>query len=368
MNKTFFAFAIFVTCIASASELTQKNKDVEKVVSATNVSDNQSSNKQTELKETKEKIEILDALHISVPNHNPTITVMQYNIDRAAQEEKYENTKWANRGPRVIKLINEVKPDICCMQELRELDNTQSVNQFLAEFKKYQYVFSHKGPSKIDFGQATLYNPEKFFPKKSFPQWLSDTPNTISDTWNPRKDKAFGTMVLCTKFRHVHQERIVKNAKPLWVFNVHFGTDETYKTKSCLALLAIIKQRAKDNPYIVCGDFNFFPDKDGNTQRALLTQEMLDLGKDAKTVGGKKVEGTFVGFEHDNFKADLKNMVSRLDHIFSSNGAVKIGDATLYTKTMLDKEPEELTSRDFPSDHLPLIVSLKLAETKQTKE
>lgn len=352
-------------------KVTPKNKDIEKTVSTITV-DQSKSDKLSETKETREKVEILDALHIAVQNYNPTIKVMQYNVDQAIQEEQYENTQWIRRSPRNIRLINEVNADIVCLNELRGLANNQSVNRYLAEFDQYYSVFSHRGPSKTAFGNATLYKFEQFFPIKNFPKWLSDTPNEVSDTWNMRKDCAFGAIVLCTKFMHVHQERIIKNAKPFWVFNVHFANaSEDIKTKSCKTLLEIIKKYAKKNPYVVCGDFNFFEDGDGATQREILAKEMLDCGKDAVTLGGKKLERTHIGFQHHNKKADLTNLNkggSRLDYVWASPGAERIGNALLYTKTMLDAEPEELTSYDLPSDHLPLIVSLKLSGPQKEVE
>ena len=52
-------------------------------------------------------------------------------------------------------------------------------------------------------------------------------------------------------------------------------------------------------------------------------------------------------------------MVSRLDHIFSSNGVVG-NNPLLYTKTMLEIEPEELKTRNYPSDHLPLVINITI--------
>lgn len=311
-----------------------------------------------QVEEPKDKI--TDSLNVIIPDYNPTLTIMSYNVDKAVREEQFEKTKWINRSPRVAQLINEVKADIVCLQELRELPNTPSVNRFLSEFDQYRFVIAHRGPSKLSFGQATLYDPEKVFPVDSFPQWLSDTPEEVSDTWAQKRDAAWGNIVLCTKFLLVHQGRIVKNAPAFWVFNTHFGLDEEVKTKSCYKLLEIINKTAKKQPYIVCGDFNLFPDKDGNKQRKILTEQMKDLGKDAETLSGKKVEGTFIGFDHDEFKADLKNMTSRLDHIFGSETVETVSPVIIYTKTMLPEEPEELTTRDYPSDHLPLVAKLKL--------
>ena len=157
----------------------------------------------------------------------------------------------------------------------------------------------------------------------------------------------------------MEEGKIVANLPPFWVFNVHFGLEEDLKTKSCHKLLEIVKDATKGQEFIICGDFNFFPDRDGNKQRAILTAELKDLGRGAKTLSGKECEGTFVGYEHDEFKADLKNMISRLDHIFAST-KVTGHSPVLYTKTMLDVEPVELTTRDTPSDHLPLFININI--------
>ena len=303
--------------------------------------------------------QIIDALHISSPGYQSKFSVMTYNVNCAVREERFEETKWNNREARVTGLIKEANPDIVCLQELRELPGTRSVNRFLSEFDGYRYTLAYRNPSAMSFGQATLYKHSKFFAVRSGTQWLSDTPDIPSDTWAENRLDGFGSIVQWTVLRHVKDGKIVEGQKPLWVFNVHFGLEEEVKTRSCRKLLEIVRRLADRDPSIVCGDFNFFPDKDGDIQRAILTAELVDQGKGARTLGGKQVEGTFIGYEHDPFKADLKNMQSRLDHIFSSPALEAEGSARLYTKTMLDPEPEELTARDYPSDHLPLLVVLK---------
>lgn len=287
--------------------------------------------------------------------------VLQYNVDQAMREEKVPSTKWNVRYPRIQKLINEVGADIVCLQEMRKLPDTISVNRFLASFDQYSYEIGYRNSNTLSFGQATLYKPEKFYPLQTVKKWLSDTPDMVSDTWAVKAGgtTGFGYLVLCTQFVHVEEGKIISNLPPFWVFNVHFGLEEELKTKSCYKLLDIVKNVAKDQEFLVCGDFNFFPDRDGDKQRAILTTEFKDLGKGAKTLLGKECKGTFIGYDHDEFKADLKNMVSRLDHIFSSSGVLG-ENAVLYTKTMLEVEPPELTTRDTPSDHLPLFITIKV--------
>lgn len=326
---------------------------------------------QKELSKQDEQFEIqhVDGLNVIIPDYNPVLLVLQYNVDKAEREEQFEATQWKNRVPRVSKLINEVDADIVGLQEMREMKGTPSVNRFLSEFDQYRYILAFRNPSPKAFGQATLYNPAKFFPLQSFSKWFSDTPDVVSDAWSNNKDAARGSIVLCTQFMHVYQDKIVQNTSPFWIFNVHFELDEGVKTKSAHKLLTIIEEVAQGQPYIVLGDFNFFPPNynptaEGEKQRKILTESMKDLGKGARTLAGKEIEGTFIGYEHDRFKSDLKDIITRTDHIFGSETVEKVGLSTLYTKTMLDNEPEELTTRNYPSDHLPLVAKVRLYTTK----
>ena len=300
-------------------------------------------------------------LHTVDHEHVTKFKFLQYNVDQAMREEKFEATKWSNRHPRVQKLINEVNADIVCLQEMRKLPGTITVNQFLAQFEQYYYELGYRNPSILAFGQATLYNPNKFYCMQTVKRWLSDTPNLVSDTWavNAAGTCGFGYIVLGTQFVPVKDGKVVLNAKPFWVFNVHLGMEEDVKTKSCTKLLELCPSIAQGQEFIIAEDWNFFPDRDGHKQRAIMVTKFKDLGAGAKTLGGKLVEGTFVGYEHDEFKADLKNMVSRLDNVFGTAGVIA-SDQTLYTKTMLPEEPEELTCRNTPSDHLPLVMTINI--------
>ena len=281
------------------------------------------------------------------------LKLLQYNVDQAVREEAFEKTKWVNRSCRVKALIKEVDADIVCLQEFRLLPGVDEMpEQFLASFR-YRFVIDYRNASPMAFGQAILYDPKKFYALKTVKKWLSATPDVISDICG------HGSIVSGVQFCRVHDGKVISDAAPFWVFNTHFGLQEELKTQSCHVILKIVEELVpEDQCALICGDFNFFPDRDGNKQREILTAKWTDFGN-AVTLSGKPLEGTFVGYEHDEFKADLNNMVSRLDHVF---GCGHIGTFTLaknpvlYTKTMLEVEPEELTTRDYPSDHLPLVV------------
>jgi len=299
-------------------------------------------------------------LYITNNEMSASFKLLQYNVDQAMREEKYPSTKWNNRVDRVEKLIREVNADIVCLQEMRKLpDAKKTVNQFLSSFENYYYDVGFRNSSLLSFGQAILYKPEKFYAKQTVKKWLSDTPDVVSDSFSTSSGGScgFGYIVYGTQFQFVSNGKIVENLKPFWVFNTHFALDEEVKKQSCYKLLEIAANVAQDEEYVICGDFNFFPDRDGELHRSIITSKLKDLGKNARTLTNRHVEGTFVGYDHDEFKADLTNMVSRLDHVFSSQNVTGT-NPTLYTKTMLEIEPEELTMRDYPSDHLPVVVDI----------
>ena len=92
--------------------------------------------------------------------------------------------------------------------------------------------------------------------------------------------------------------------------------------------------------------FNFFNDREGIPQRNGMLCHFTDLAYPLKNLSG-----TFYGYSHDEFKRDINNM-SRLDHIFTK-GFKKIDDATAHgwSREMLEK-------REYPSDHLMIIVDV----------
>lgn len=295
-----------------------------------------------------------------VQGFKSTLTFLQFNVNKGIEGEKnadkYPAYSWNNREDRVIALVEEVNADIVCLQELRELPNTKPVEEFLFRLTKfgYRYVIQAPNPGSMAFAQVILWKKDKFFMDKMETKWLSSTPDVVSDDWNERRK--FGHVLVGVRLTPVQGDKVISNAKPLFVFNTHFSMEEPFKTKAAENIVKMMNS-ISDN-YILAGDFNFFPDPlPGDKQRELITQHLTDCGLGAKSLGGKELKGTFVGIETDAFKAPLPDLNnSRLDHVFCTKN-LKVQNCVLYTKTMLQPEPEELTSREFPSDHLPLVVT-----------
>jgi endonuclease/exonuclease/phosphatase family metal-dependent hydrolase len=274
-----------------------------------------------------------------------------YNVGKARREEAHEETKWMRREARVAALIRLINADIVCLQEMRALPNTTPTTQFLAELG-YYYELGYRTASPIAFGQAILYNPAKFFVLETKRKWISATPD------EPVEDPNTSSLLLGVRFHPVEGGALDKTQTPFWVWNAHFQLDEQWKTDACTLLKGIIHS---EEPYFVAGDLNLFPDRRAAEQRAILAF-LQDLGAGARTSqAGRLCEGTFVGYEHDEFKADLANMVSRLDHILGSEHWTAAAP-TLWTQTMMSPEPAELSVRNaMPSDHLPLTAWLEIA-------
>ncbi len=291
---------------------------------------------------------------------------LTYNVDQARREEKVEETKWSNRKDRIVALVKHTGADIVCLQELRQLEGYEGTQQFLASsfpYPQYEFWSDRRNASPIAFGQAIIWDPQRFYPLKYEKRWLSDTPEEMSDTWTKDawETKDLGFTVIGVKLCCVSIEgKRITNQPSFWVFNTHFPVEEDFKTKACKAITEIVSGIAKADPFILAGDFNLFPDRNADVQRFILTNRLKDLGRGAHSSQKKrKLEGTFVGYAHDNFKADLGNMISRLDHVFGSTTVASL-DPTLYTETMLPEEPEELTTRNTPSDHLALGVTIHI--------
>ena len=138
-------------------------------------------------------------------------------------------------------------------------------------------------------------------------------------------------------------------------------------------MLEIINELAGNGSYVVLGDCNTFPDRDGFKQRAILSDKMSNITDDLQTESGIKVAGTFVGTDLDDHKTEfpLAENMSQLDYIYISKNNPHIqrvdDQATVVTRTMLETEPEELTSRQLPSDHLPVIARIRVGVNPDTK-
>jgi endonuclease/exonuclease/phosphatase family metal-dependent hydrolase len=127
--------------------------------------------------------------------------------------------------------------------------------------------------------------------------------------------------------------RVDLDGQTLHLMNTHFGLRRRERTEQARELLGPgwIGEIAKDEPLIVCGDFNMFP---GSAPHRALCRRLVD------------VQGEAVSGRARNTFSTLHPMV-RIDHIFVS--AHFVPQQVLVPRNELTR---------VASDHLPVIVDL----------
>jgi endonuclease/exonuclease/phosphatase family metal-dependent hydrolase len=305
-----------------------------------------------------------------VPN---TITdrilkVATFNISNAMRDEKVLETKWSNRQQAVFDLICRIDADIICLQELRNLPGEETVEQFLARFTNYRSEVAYRNPTDLSFAQAIMWKPDRVFPQQSMRQWLSQTPNQLSDSATIPLDKPSpGYLLQGIEFLFVSNGKVLVNEShgqphPFYIFNVHMPVGEDEKNHCTPILRDRIQQITQKKPFMVCGDFNTFDDLDGPKQREVLSKAgWIDMGKHMiSTTDESIVKGTFIGYMQDDHHAeDPSHPTSRLDHIWASDGRVvnmeRHGGVNAWMPRVALGPGENNKS---PSDHVPLSVEV----------
>ena len=203
-----------------------------------------------------------------------TFKVMSFNVNRAVEAEKYADTCWANREPRILQLLKLHDPDIICLQECRKLDTTDTVDMMYKIGPNYKYFTFYANPSDLALGLVIAYKRDKFFCRETKTHWLSSTPQECSDSWGNGWGRILGHMLL----HPIVGGKVVVN-KNLIVANTHFGLGEDEKDSTVKILPEILKkiyyqrQNEVDDRLgeisisgILVGDFNSFYDLRGPQQ------------------------------------------------------------------------------------------------------
>lgn len=265
---------------------------------------------------------------LSCTSHNVTpLEVMTFNI-------RYDNPddgmfSWDSRKEMVYWLIEKYDPDIMGLQEALkgQMDNLES--------SLSEYAWS--GAGREDGEDRGEYVPV-FYRKNMFSLigqgnfWLSERPDEPgSISW----DAACTRMVSWIKLK----ETGTGNA--LFVFNTHFDhVGEEARMQSARILVDSISHIAGSDPVIITGDFNCEP---GSDPLKALSELLADTREKAK-IREDGAGTTYVGFPGDLFTGKI------IDHIFVSSH-FDVAEHEIITDN---------TGSFFPSDHLPVRVSLML--------
>ncbi len=255
------------------------------------------------------------------------VKVMTYNIRYDTQRDGVN--RWDNRKEKVFSLLRKYDPDIFCVQEAVY----NQVQDIASNFKDYVYFGVGRDDGKQKGEHSAIFvRRSRFTVLDQSTFWLSKTPEvpgskdwdaslTRVATWGRLADKSSGEkfLVMNTHLDHIGKESRKQSA-------------------------ALIKERAdalSDGlPVVITGDFNF-------TREAPPYELIMDPdGFRLVDPGATAATGTFCGFAVD------ARHCNGIDYIF-------------HTVEWNAENYQVITDNDgvyYPSDHLPVMVSLLLAK------
>ncbi len=176
------------------------------------------------------------------------IKLMSFNIKTAVTSPDDEkNEDWNSRKDLVRFQIEEIIPDILCLQEVT---NTQY--KFLkACFKGYDMIYYHREISNNDKeGLLILFRNDRFTKINCERLWLSDTPLVPSIGWDSFYERFFIKLELEEK----------QSKKHYMICNVHYD----YKSNQVQKYSTdVIRNNINSNiPTFIIGDFNMKKDSE----------------------------------------------------------------------------------------------------------
>ena len=266
-------------------------------------------------------------------NASPTaLNVMTYNLRYASTNPP---NAWPERRPLMTRLIREFAPDVMGTQE----GLYSQLKDIAADLPDYEWIgLGREGGSRGEF-MAVFYRKARLEPLTYDHFWLSDTPEVMgSTTWG----NTCRRMVTWIQFR----DRVTGTV--FYHFNTHFDHQvQLAREKSAELLRKRVEVLGTKLPVILTGDFN--ASAGANKSYSILTAE--NFFADAWFAAPERHGEGFATF--NNFKAAVPTG-ERIDWILT-RGDVKVDRA----ETVIYAHPGE-----FPSDHFPVIVKLRLPPAK----
>lgn len=257
---------------------------------------------------------------IKIDKSLTTQSIMTFNVRCISRANKGEFS-WTHRANLICDLLQEFTPSIICMQENKEIQYTF----FKKYLKGYNSVATQRDSSFLSECLPIFFRSDLYELKQTQTFWLSDTPNTMSNTWG------LGYFRICTyvilKNKNTNQEFVVGNT------HLDYKSDET-QIKS---IQLIYDRLSKFNlPTIIMGDFNCTPNSKAIT---FAKQYFVDVGQ---------------GFEDENkgtinyFKKDYPN--KKINYMLQLRNSF-----TINKYKVIDKKYEQ----NYASDHFPILVEIE---------
>jgi endonuclease/exonuclease/phosphatase family metal-dependent hydrolase len=254
-----------------------------------------------------------------------TINVMTYNI-------RFDNpndgiNQWTSRKQKVFDLIKKYDPDMFGVQEALH-HQLEDIVKALPDYR-YVGVGRDDGKQKGEYS-ALFYKTDKYDVRESKTFWLSENPTEPgSKSW----DAAITRVVSLGKFIEK------KSGRNFTFINTHFdhiGKEARAKSAEIIKREAVAI--AGSDPVIITGDFNCA--RDEQPYKTMIEKDGLNLVDPAP----ENPQGTFCNFGVNS------QPCRAIDYIFH----------TTQWKSANYKVIQDNDGKNYPSDHLPVMVSLTL--------
>jgi endonuclease/exonuclease/phosphatase family metal-dependent hydrolase len=263
------------------------------------------------------------------PARGDELHVMSFNLRFASENGPH---KWSQRRPVMAELFRREQPSVIGTQEglygqLRDIATDLPDH--------YDWIGEGRlGGSRDEF-VAVFFDTRRLEPVEYDHFWLSDTPNVVgSDTWGNDSVR----MVTWVRFHDL------RTGKEFVVLNTHLDDESEYSRERAAQLIRDrIRSFPLGLPVIVTGDFN-----DAAQQSAPYDVLMNDTGLSDAWLAAKTRRTPVYRTWHDY--RPLQRDGSRIDWLLT-RGPVAVDAAGLNTFSRKGQ---------FPSDHLPLQVLLRL--------
>jgi endonuclease/exonuclease/phosphatase family metal-dependent hydrolase len=258
-----------------------------------------------------------------------SLKVMTYNIRLNTTSDGVNS--WPNRKEKVADLIKKIDADAFGVQEALH-DQMQDLLKALPDYT-FVGVGRDDGKEKGEY-TAIFYKKAKLKVLKSSSFWLSETPEIPgSKGW----DAAITRMATFALFETLDSKQ------EFLVVTTHFDhVGKQARSMSALFLKGWLAgyNALKSRPLILLGDFNFQPTEEPYKN---LVNDIEPVLIDARPNADKN--GTFCGFEKDKMECVI------IDYIFHTP------DITIEKFEVI----QENNGQHYPSDHLPVVATIKLA-------
>jgi endonuclease/exonuclease/phosphatase family metal-dependent hydrolase len=267
------------------------------------------------------------------------IRIVTYNMLFDLYDHNLEKVyRWPQRLPRIIELIEEMHPDILCVQELY-------ANQLLDLMPYMENDFAwYAKPCKDGELNGIFYRKDRFEVIDSRVLYMTDTPEIPSSE-------------TLTQL----QLKDLKTGLSIAVFNTHLAFSRIEKRDFQARFIAkYLNPIAKKMPVILTGDLNTFPHRleignmpfyDGDYIHRILTQATLKDAREVAVLGHFGPISTFTNQEGEGipFKG-IGTPGVFLDHVYVSQDVQVLVHAV-----------QPATAQGFfPSDHMPVLIDFAL--------